>query len=46
MREARGRVQIAVIGQTVYAVGGSNGELSIFSFMLKRLIFAFVCRNN
>ena len=27
MGEARGRVQIAVIGETVYAVGGSNGKI-------------------
>lgn len=32
MREARGRVQIAVIGNTVYAVGGSNGNLDLSTY--------------
>lgn len=29
MREARGRVQISVVGNTVYAVGGSNGTTEL-----------------
>lgn len=34
MMEARGRVQIAVLNGTIYAVGGSNGRSSLFFIII------------
>lgn len=34
MTEARGRFQITVLDNVVYAIGGSNGTIQIFHHML------------